>query len=51
MTAVWHDAGSGRWQLLEPTGFPSEATLHEFVEATPAMLPLSGSPQLDRRRT
>jgi hypothetical protein len=45
MSAVWHDDGAG-WRLLSPIGFPSEATLHELVEQTPAMLPLAGAPQL-----
>ncbi len=44
--AVWASDHSGEWELLNPSGFPAEAALHDLVEANPALLPLSGSPQL-----
>jgi hypothetical protein len=43
--AIWHNPGPG-WQILTPTGFPDEATLHTLVEQAPQMLPLAGSPHL-----
>jgi hypothetical protein len=45
VTAIWK-ATIGGWTLLTAAGFPDEATLHRLVEETPALLPLSGSPQL-----
>jgi hypothetical protein len=45
VTAIWK-AGANGWALLAAAGFPDEATLHRLVEETPALLPLSGSPQL-----
>jgi hypothetical protein len=45
MTAIWKAAAEG-WTPLAAAGFPDEATLHRLVEETPALLPLSGSPQL-----
>lgn len=45
MTAVWAD-GQEKWELLAPTGFGDEGTLHDLVEKTPDLLPLSGSPRL-----
>jgi hypothetical protein len=45
MTAIWQHAKSG-WQLLSPSGFPSEATLHGLIEQAPHILPLAGTPQL-----
>jgi hypothetical protein len=45
VTAIWR-AAAGGWALLSAAGFPDEATLHRLVEETPALLPLSGSPQL-----
>ncbi len=42
---IWNNAGSG-WQLLAPTGFPDEATLHTLVEQAPQILPLAGDPRL-----
>lgn len=45
MTAVWSDVEDG-WQLLSPTGFEDEATLHALVERSPDLLPLAGSPRL-----
>lgn len=44
--AVWASDHEGGWRLLSPTGFSAEAGLHDLVEANPALLPLSGSPQL-----
>jgi hypothetical protein len=32
--------------LLEPVGFPDEATLHKLVAEAPQVLPLAGSPRL-----
>lgn len=46
MTAIWKAATDG-WELLEAAGFPDEATLQRLVAETPALLPLSGSPQLE----
>jgi hypothetical protein len=45
MTAIWHNDGT-KWKLLNPSGFPDEASLHSLVEQEPQMLPLAGSPQL-----
>ncbi len=45
MTAIWHE-DSGGWSLLEPVGFPDEATLHALVADAPQVLPLAGSPRL-----
>lgn len=43
--AVWKSDGDG-WELLEPSGFPTERELHELVERAPQILPLAGSPRL-----
>jgi hypothetical protein len=45
MTAIWHDGEQG-WSLLQPVGFPDEATLHRLVAEAPQVLPLAGSPRL-----
>jgi hypothetical protein len=45
MTALWHETAEG-WSLLQPAGFPDEATLHDLVAKEPQLMPLSGSPQL-----
>ncbi|MDI3339315.1 MAG: hypothetical protein QJR03_02160 [Sphaerobacter sp.] len=45
MTSIWRNDGPG-WQLLAPTRFPDEATLHTLVEQAPHILPLSGSTSL-----
>lgn len=45
MSAIWTEGGSG-WQILSPTGFPDESALHDLIEKTPGLLPLSGRPQL-----
>jgi hypothetical protein len=41
VTGVWADV-QDRWELLAPTGFGDEATLHDLVEKTPDLLPLAG---------
>ncbi|MGH3908066.1 MAG: hypothetical protein ACRDTE_28385 [Pseudonocardiaceae bacterium] len=46
MTAIWQECPEGAWTLVQPTGFPDEKTLHDLVAAAPALLPLSGSPEL-----
>lgn len=45
MTAIWHKDGDD-WGLLQPVGFPDEATLHTLIADAPHLLPLSGSPRL-----
>jgi hypothetical protein len=45
MTSIWVSSGEG-WDLLPPTGFPDERTLHALVERSPELLPLAGGPQL-----
>jgi hypothetical protein len=45
MSALWTNDGAG-WKLLDPVGFPSEATLHDLIEEEPGLLPLSGAPQV-----
>lgn len=45
MTAIWQNDGK-HWSLMEPTGFPDEATLHRLIEQAPQLLPLAGTPQL-----
>ncbi len=45
MTTIWTER-KGDWEILEPSGFPSEAVLHELIARSPQVLPLSGSPQL-----
>jgi hypothetical protein len=45
MTAIWHEGQQG-WALLQPVGFPDEATLHSLVAEAPQVLPLAGSPRL-----
>lgn len=44
--AVWAENSLSEWELLRAVGFGDEAALHDLVEANPALLPLSGSPQL-----
>ncbi len=48
VTAVWADV-QDRWELLAPTGFGDEATLHDLVEKTPDLLPLAGGPEQSSR--
>lgn len=45
MTSIWADSEAS-WQLLAPSGFPTEAALHDIVEAAVQILPLSGQPKL-----
>jgi hypothetical protein len=45
VAAIWSNKGTG-WELLAPTGFPDEATLHTLVEEAPRLLPLAGAPDL-----
>ena len=45
MASIWVSSGEG-WDLLPPTGFPDERTLHALVERSPELLPLAGAPQL-----
>jgi hypothetical protein len=45
MTGIWTN-DSERWKLVQPEGFPDEATLHRLIAETPNMLPLAGSPDL-----
>lgn len=44
-SGLW-TSDEGGWQLLAPSGFPDEKTLHQLVEEAPQMLPLAGFPQL-----
>jgi hypothetical protein len=39
----WQD---DEWRRLPPSGFPSEEKLHDLVEDSPALLPLSGNPSM-----
>lgn len=45
MTTIWTES-KGDWEILEPSGFPNEAVLHELIARAPQVLPLSGNPQL-----
>lgn len=45
LSGIWTQDGDG-WSLSRPEGFPDEATLHNLIEQTPEMLPLSGAPAL-----
>ncbi len=45
MPGIWTQSGEG-WSLSSPEGFADEATLHDLIEKTPEMLPLSGTPTL-----
>jgi len=45
LSAIWQEDVTG-WTLLQPVGFQDEATLHRLVEASPQLLPLSGTPRL-----
>lgn len=45
MSAIWTEDETG-WRVLSPEGFPDEAALHDLIERTPGLLPLSGRPQL-----
>ena len=45
MTGIWTQNDEG-WKLSPPQGFADEATLHDLIEQTPEILPLSGTPTL-----
>ncbi len=45
MSGIWTQSGED-WSLIPPEGFADEATLHDLIEKTPEMLPLSGTPTL-----
>jgi hypothetical protein len=45
VAAIWSEGPEG-WKLLEPSGFPNEAQLHELIARAPQVLPLSGNPSL-----
>ncbi|MCQ3804883.1 MAG: hypothetical protein OXC98_05255 [bacterium] len=45
MSGIWTQSDDG-WSLSSPEGFADEATLHDLIEKTPEMLPLSGTPAL-----
>src|SRR5262245_11502775 len=45
MASIWTEGPEG-WQLLEPSGFSDERTLHQLIADAPQVLPLSGSPRL-----
>ncbi len=45
MTAIWRQQ-EDEWRPLLPSGFPSEEKLHDLVEGSPNLLPLSGDPSL-----
>lgn len=42
---IWTQNDEG-WSLSRPEGFADEAALHDLIEQTPQMLPLSGAPAL-----
>lgn len=39
----WQD---DEWRRLSPSGFPSEEKLHDLIEDSPELLPLSGDPSM-----
>jgi hypothetical protein len=45
VTVIWRKQ-EPEWRPLLPSGFPSEAALHDLVEEAPHLLPLSGDPSL-----
>lgn len=45
MSAIWRLQGE-EWRPLLPSGFPSEAKLHDLIEGSPNLLPLAGDPSL-----
>lgn len=45
MTGIWTQDDEG-WKLSPREGFVDEAALHDLIEQTPEMLPLSGTPTL-----
>lgn len=48
MTAIWQSVPDGKhpWKLISASPFLKERELHKLVAETPAMLPLSGQPQI-----
>ena len=45
MAALWRRDGN-RWEVMAPSAFPDEKTLHGLVEQDPYLLPLAGSPRI-----
>jgi len=45
MTAIWRNDGD-EWTLAAPQGFDYERELHDLVESSPQVLPLSGRPEI-----
>jgi hypothetical protein len=45
MSSIWYQSEHD-WDLLAPTGFEDEASLHELIAESPQVLPLSGSPRV-----
>jgi hypothetical protein len=45
MTVIWSEGREG-WSILQPSGFPNEARLHELIAEAPQVLPLAGNPDL-----
>lgn len=43
---IWAQDPGGTWRVLPAAGFASEKDLHDLVELTPSMLPISGAPRL-----
>lgn len=46
MTAIWASDSNEGWRLLTSSSFSAERSLHDLVEKTPQILPLSGSPRI-----
>jgi hypothetical protein len=46
VTAIWMEQSDGAWSLQQAATYENEQALHDMVMSTPALLPLSGSPQL-----
>jgi hypothetical protein len=42
---IWRKQGED-WERLRAAGFPSEEKLHDLVEGSPSLLPLSGDPSV-----
>ena len=45
MAAIWENDGGG-WRVASPSPFEAEAQLHDLVDETPGLLPLSGWPRV-----
>lgn len=45
MNAIWR-LQDEEWKPLLPAGFPSEEKLHDLIESSPNLLPLSGDPSV-----